>query len=104
MIANNFLRQARSSQISNSIRGYISRAHPPKEGKPSFPIADALSSVLTGVEERKVKRQEKWDRNAETRVAKGIKVSLLDFDVYYPTNVSLLTQCYLGGRTIQKSR
>lgn len=78
MISNKFLNHARqattcsSSTITSTIRGYISRAHPP-ESVPVYNIGDAITSVLEGVEHRKVKRQERWDRNKEKRVQKGIK-------------------------------
>ena len=80
MIANTVLRHAtRQGRINNSriihaiSRGYVSRAHPP-ESLPSFTIEDALNQLLVGIEERKVKRSAKWDRNKENREAKGIKV------------------------------
>ena len=79
MISNKFLNHARqvttcsSSTITSTVRGYISRAHPP-ESVPVYNIGDAITSVLEGVEQRKVKRQERWDRNKEKRVQKGIKV------------------------------
>lgn len=53
-----------------SQRFYISRAHPPKEGLPQYPIADALAMVLSGVEERKQHRATRWDRNRPRRIAK----------------------------------
>ena len=54
-------------------RTYVSRAHPQKV--PEFSIGDALNQVLDGIEERKTKRETKWDRNKDTREKKGIKVS-----------------------------
>jgi hypothetical protein len=54
-------------------RLYVSRAHP--KPKPIFPITDALNTILEGIEERKIKRVEKWERNTEQRARQGkIKV------------------------------
>lgn len=57
-------------------RPYVSRAHP----KPvlQLPILDALDSVLEGVAERKVKREERWTKWG-TKIAqrKGTTVSSL---------------------------
>ncbi len=81
MIANTVLRHAarqsgNTSRIALAIsRGYVSRAHPP-ESLPSFTIEDALNQLLVGIEERQVKRSEKWERNKEKREAKGIKVGI----------------------------
>jgi len=77
MISNSLIRQARSSvrstgTISSTVRGYISRAHPP-ESIPSYPIGEAVSSILELAGERKTKRQQKWDKNTEKRSVKGIK-------------------------------
>lgn len=79
MISNNLLRHARLSSrstavISSTVRGYISRAHPP-ETTPTFAIGEALNSVLGEVGERKASRQQKWETNSSKRVAKGVKVS-----------------------------
>ena len=54
-------------------RLYVSRAHP--KPKPIFPITDALNTILEGIEERKIKRAERWERNTEQRARQGkIKV------------------------------
>lgn len=53
-------------------RHYVSRAHP--EPVPTFPIHEALDILLVGIEERKVKRAERWERGKEKICArKGIK-------------------------------
>mmetsp|Transcript_10417 Transcript_10417/g.19488 ORF Transcript_10417/g.19488 Transcript_10417/m.19488 type:complete len:312 (+) Transcript_10417:115-1050(+) len=54
-----------------AFRSYVSRAHP-SASNPAFPIGDALSTVLHGIQERKVLRQQKWEKNAATRVSKGV--------------------------------
>ncbi len=56
-------------------RQYVSRAHPPEE-KPAHPVGDALKLLLDSVEERKEKRVQKWEKNADKRKAKGVTVSL----------------------------
>jgi hypothetical protein len=57
-------------------RLYVSRAHP--KPKPIFPITDAVKTILEGIEERKVKRAERWERNTEQRARQGkIKVTVL---------------------------
>ena len=75
----NLLRHARLSSrstvvISSTVRGYISRAHPP-ETTPTFAIGEALNSVLGEVGDRKASRQQKWETNSVKRAAKGVKVS-----------------------------
>ena len=52
-------------------QSYVSRAHP--RTTPEYPVGQALEMVLEGVEERKVKRQARWERNAPRRQAKGLK-------------------------------
>ena len=80
MISTSLIRQARLSvritgiASSTTVRGYISRAHPPKS-IPSYPIGEAVSSILELTGDRKTKRQQKWEKNAEKRTIKGIKVS-----------------------------
>ena len=59
--------------VNNCLRCYISRAHPP-ESIPSFEIGKALSTVLDGIKERKGKREQRWEKNREKRLAKGIEV------------------------------
>ena len=54
-------------------RTYVTRAHP----KPvtQLPILDAIDAVLEGIEERKVKRVERWNKYGEKIAAsKGLKV------------------------------
>ena len=48
---------------------YMSRAHPPKEGPALYPIADALTLVLSGVHERLSHRAARWERNRPRRIA-----------------------------------
>lgn len=79
MISNTVLRHVRPTVnpmrlglARESIRCYISRAHP-SEANPSTPILDAIPKVLVGIEERKVQRQEKWEKNKDKRAAKGFK-------------------------------
>ena len=80
MISNTLTRSlGRQLQLS---RSYVSRAHP--KPTPEFALPKALEMVLTGVEERKVKRQEKWDRNAPKRQSKGIQVSLVSYACMAP--------------------
>ena len=50
---------------------YVSRAHP--RPVPEFPVGQALQMVMDGIEERKVNRAKKWDRNAPKRQSKGLK-------------------------------
>ena len=73
-IVTKIIKSTTSSSTFNAVssRFYVSRAHPPKS-IPSFPIEDAVEEILTGIEERKVKREEKWKRNKEKRAAKGVK-------------------------------
>ena len=59
-------------RVEAATRGYISRAHP--QTIPEFPIPTALDMVLQEIEERKVKRLEKWERYASSRQSKGMKV------------------------------
>jgi hypothetical protein len=68
-------------QLLSQHRGYVSRAHP----KPTqeFALPKALDMVLNGVEERKVKRQEKWERNSPKRQSKGIQVSESSIDTLF---------------------
>ena len=54
------------------IRSYVSRAHP--KPLPEYPVQEALQFVLDGIEERKAKRVDKWERNADARKAKGKEV------------------------------
>ena len=61
--------------FNSSSRCYISRAHPP-ESVPTYTIHEALTTILEGVEGRKVKRAERWEKNKEKRVAKGIQVRI----------------------------
>jgi len=85
MLSNTVLRHARSCTtriintqgsvnkfLKDSTRFYVSRAHPP-EATPTFPVEDAIFTVLEGIEERKVKRLERWETNKEKRLEKGIK-------------------------------
>lgn len=78
MISNTVLRHAtRHSStatkiINTATRSYVSRAHPP-ESIPTYPIEDAIKEVLGGINERSVKRVEKWNKNKEKREAKGVK-------------------------------
>ena len=54
-------------------RGYVSRAHP----KPvtQYPILEAIDQVLQRIEERKVRRVQRWDKYGDRIAAKkGIKV------------------------------
>ena len=77
MLSNSILRRIRtSSLISTTVRSYNSRAHPP-ESIPVYAVGEALASVLEGVEERKVRRQQRWEKGAEKRKMKNIAVSLL---------------------------
>lgn len=81
MLSNTILHQVRVLSIrpksviaSCTFRSYVSRAHP-SASNPFFPIGDALSTVLQGIQERKDLRQQKWENNSVARVSKGIKVS-----------------------------
>lgn len=72
MLSNSILRRVRtSSLISTTVRSYTSRAHPP-ESIPAYAVGEALTSVLEGVEERKVRRQQRWEKGAEKRKVKNI--------------------------------
>jgi len=88
MISTSLIRQARLSvritgiASSTTVRGYISRAHPPKS-IPSYPIGEAVSSILELTADRKTKRQQKWEKNAEKRTIKGIKVSPNGMLIWY---------------------
>lgn len=77
MISSNIARQRLQQSglravVNNSVRCYISRAHPP-ESVPSFTINEALSTILGGVQDRTVKREQRWEKNKEKRIAKGIQ-------------------------------
>ena len=76
MLSNSLLHQARRSTgiIVPTVRGYISRAHPP-ETTAAYPIGEALATVLEDVGERFVHRQQRWDKGADKRKAKNITVS-----------------------------
>jgi large subunit ribosomal protein L1 len=50
---------------------YVSQAHP--RPVPEHPVNHAMQMVLEGVEERKINRVKKWERNAPKRQAKGLK-------------------------------
>lgn len=54
-------------------RSYISRAHP-TGSIPTIPVSEAITSVLHGIEERKIAREKRWQRGAEKRANKGIEV------------------------------
>ena len=61
-----------SATATGTSRGYVSRAHP----KPvtQYPILEAIDQVLQGIEERKVRRVERWDKYGDKIAAKkGIK-------------------------------
>jgi hypothetical protein len=64
---------AASTTSSTQSQSYVSRAHPGPV--PEYPIGTALQMVLEGIEERKVKRTAKWERNAPVRQSKGVEVS-----------------------------
>lgn len=73
-LVNRLLQTTKSSPLQVVARqSYMSRAHP--SPIPEYPINQAVQMVLEGIEERKDKRAAKWERNAEKRQAKGIKVS-----------------------------
>lgn len=58
---------------SLTARTYTTRAHP----KPvtQLPILEAIDAVLEGIEERKVKRVERWNKYGDKIAAsKGLKV------------------------------
>jgi len=50
-------------------RSYVSRAHP--RPIPEYPVPTALQMVLDGVEERKICRATKWERNKDKRQLNG---------------------------------
>ncbi|KAG7362028.1 50S ribosomal protein L1 [Nitzschia inconspicua] len=54
---------------STSSRSYVSRAHP--RTTPEYPVAQALEMILNGIEERKVLRADRWERNQPKRQSKG---------------------------------
>lgn len=66
---------------SSVCRTYVSRAHP-SASTPTIPISEAIVSVLGGIEERKITREERWQRGAEKRAVKGIKVCFMLFLLY----------------------
>lgn len=80
---------------SSSTRSYISRAHP--KPRPEFPIIRALQMTLEGTQERILKREKKWERNAPVRVEKGLKVSLIFWGTYstFPFSRSSFSQLYI---------
>lgn len=67
------VRSSATIRSSLSIRLFQSRAHP--KPNPEFAVGQAIERVLEEVEQRKVRRAEKWERNAPKREEKGIKVS-----------------------------
>ena len=73
---------ARSCAVA-SRQSYVSRAHPGLV--PEHPIGTALQMVLEGIEERKVMRTAKWERNAPIRQSKGVEVSTLVYFRAYNT-------------------
>jgi hypothetical protein len=73
MFSTVFARAASARSVVLQQRGYISRAHP--RPVPEHTLPSALQQVMDGIEERKVQRVAKWDRNAPTRLTKGLKVS-----------------------------
>ena len=56
-----------------SIRSYVSRAHP--KPIPEFAVPTAMQMVLDDIEQRKVSRAERWEKNKDRRMKKGIQVS-----------------------------
>ena len=48
-------------------RTYITRAHPTP--LPTTPIQDAIESILSGMDHRHLRREERWENNKENRVA-----------------------------------
>ena len=73
--------QSSTLQSGGSTRTYVSRAHPREI--PEHPVKSAIQMVLDGIEERKVKRAAKWERNAEARQAKGKEVSFCFFFLFF---------------------
>ena len=62
-----------ASVLTSLSRTYVTRAHP----KPvtQLPILEAIDQVLEGIEQRKVKRIERWDKYGEKIAArKGFQV------------------------------
>jgi large subunit ribosomal protein L1 len=59
--------------VKTTNRGYISRAHPPKTSPIGVPVVKALDNLMEGIQQRREKREAKWNRNADVRRAKGIK-------------------------------
>lgn len=54
-------------------RTYVSRAHP--QPVTQLPILEAIDCVLEGIERRKLKRVERWDKYGDKIAArKGLKV------------------------------
>jgi hypothetical protein len=60
---------------SSSTRSYVTRAHP--RPVPEYPVTAAIQMVMDGIQERKIKRSERWDGNKEKRQTKGIQVCSL---------------------------
>eukprot|EP00581_Thalassiosira_minuscula_P010281 CAMPEP_0183711362 /NCGR_PEP_ID=MMETSP0737-20130205/6884_1 /TAXON_ID=385413 /ORGANISM="Thalassiosira miniscula, Strain CCMP1093" /LENGTH=344 /DNA_ID=CAMNT_0025939855 /DNA_START=148 /DNA_END=1182 /DNA_ORIENTATION=- len=58
-----------TAPISSIIaRGYISRAHPEFTVIPSYPVGEAVQTVIDGMGERHLRRAERWEKNKENRV------------------------------------
>ncbi|KAL7526980.1 hypothetical protein ACHAWF_001990 [Thalassiosira exigua] len=55
-----------SAAATPSARTYISRAHP--SVVPSAPVREAVESLLADMDERHLRREERWERNKENRV------------------------------------
>lgn len=67
---------------SSVSRTYVSRAHPSASTQ-TIPISEAIVSVLDGIEERKITREKRWQRGADKRAVKGIKVCFMMFLSYW---------------------
>ena len=57
----------------HATRSYVTRAHP--KPVPEYPVTAAIQMVMDGIEERKIKRSERWEQNKEKRQTKGSQVS-----------------------------
>lgn len=78
--------RSRSRLLFLTASRFHSRAHP--KPIPEHTVGQAVQMLLNGVEERKIKRAEKWERNASKRAEKGITVSASDVYVKHTESLN----------------
>mmetsp|Transcript_52663 Transcript_52663/g.111866 ORF Transcript_52663/g.111866 Transcript_52663/m.111866 type:complete len:330 (-) Transcript_52663:59-1048(-) len=62
------LRPVATTVAAQTRRGYKSRAHPEFTAKTASPIIQAVQTILAEMDERHLRRAERWENNKENRV------------------------------------